>query len=106
MKVSESKMDANVIQLFQPLKWCFNVKWSTTLLEKSCDTPTWDNKIDMDRIFVFPVGWNWHEMCLSLLPSEILPYLGQTFTSMPSGIVEVQHRSLTGHFPKSAFVLW
>ena len=34
------------------------------------------------------------------------PLLGRTFTSIPSGIVEVRNRSLGGHFPKSAFALW
>ena len=62
--------------------------------------------MDMDRIFVLPVGWYWHEMYLWLLPYEIQPYLGRTFTSMPSGIVEVQNRSLGGHSSKSAFALW
>ena len=40
-----------------------------------------------------------------LLAYEIRLYLGRTFTSMPSGIVEVQNRSLGGHFPKSTFAL-
>ena len=58
----------------------------------------------MDRIFVLPLGWFWHEMYLWLFPNEIRPY--RTFTLMPSGIVEVQNRSLGGYFPKSAFALW
>ena len=58
--------------------------------KKGCCTPIWGNKIDMDLIFVLPVGWNWHEMYLWLLPNEIRPYLGWTSISMPSGIAEVQ----------------
>ena len=77
-----------------------------TLLTKGCYTFIWGNKIDMDRIIVLPVGCNWHEMYLWLLPNEIRPNLGQTFTSMPSGIVSVKNRSLCGHFPKSAFAPW
>ena len=60
---------------------------------------------DMDRIFVLPVDSNWHEMYLWLLPNEIHPNLGQTFTSMPSGIIKVPNHSLGGHSPKSAFAL-
>ena len=77
-----------------------------TLLEKKLLHPHLRQKIDMDRIFVLPVGWNWHEMHLWLLPNEIQPYHGRTFTLMPNGIVEVQKRSLDGHFPKFAFALW
>ena len=66
----------------------------------------WGNKIDMDRIFVLPVAWNWHEMYLWLLPNEVQSYLGQTFTSMPTGIVKVPNHSLGSHLPKSAFALW
>ena len=73
---------------------------------KGCYTPIWGNEIDMDWIFVLPVGWKWYEMYLWLLPNKIGPYLVWTFTSMPSRIVEVQNHSLGGHFPKSAFVLW
>ena len=60
----------------------------------------------MGRISVIPVGGNLHEMYLWLLPNEIRPYLGRTFISMPSGIVEVQNRSLGGHSHKSALALW
>ena len=56
----------------------------------------------MDRIFVLQAGWNWDEMYLWLLPSDIIPYPGRNFTSMPSGNVEVQNLSLGGHSPKSA----
>ena len=59
-------------------------------LGKGCYAPIWGNKIDMDRIVVLSVDWNWHEMYPWLLPNEIWPYLGWTFTSMPRGIVEVQ----------------
>ena len=74
--------------------------------EKSLLTPIWGNKIDMNLICVLPVGWNWHEMYLWLLPNEIRPYLGRTCTSTPSGMVEVQNRSLGGHSPKSVFAPW
>ena len=85
-------------------QWNRSVIWYYTL--EKCYTIIWGNNIYMGRINELPIGWNWHEMCLCLLPNEIRPYLGQTFTSMPSGIVEVQNRSLGGHFPKSAFALW
>ena len=75
-----------------------------TLRIKSCCTSIWGNKINMNHIFVLPVGWNWHEMNL-WLPNEIWPYHGRTFTSVQSEIMEVQNRRL-GHFPKSAFALW
>ena len=52
------------------------------------------------------MGWNWHKTYLWMLPNKIRPYLGQTLTSMPSGIVDVQNHSLGGHFPKSASALW
>ena len=51
-------------------------------------------QVDMDRIFVLPVVWNWHEMYLWLLPNEIRPNFGQTFTSMPNGIIKIQYHSL------------
>ena len=74
--------------------------------KKGCCTPIWGNTLDMNRVFVLPVDWNWHEMYLWLLPKEIRSYLGQTFTSMLSGIIEVQNCSLGCHFSKSAFALW
>ena len=46
------------------------------------------------------MGSNWHEMYLWLLSREIRPYHDRTFISMLNGIVEVQNRSLGGHFPK------
>ena len=46
-----------------------------TLRKKGYYTPIWGNKIDMDRISVHSVGWNWHEMYLWLLPNEIRPSL-------------------------------
>ena len=59
---------------------------------KKCHyTPIWGSKIGMDRIFELPVGWNWHEMYLWVLPNEIQPYLGRTVTSTPSGITEVKY---------------
>ena len=60
---------------------------------KGCYIHIWGNKIGMDGIFVLPVGWNWHEIYLWLLPHEILPYIVRTFTLMPSGIVVVQTRT-------------
>ena len=66
---------------------------------KKAFTHPFKAKIDMDRISVLPVGWNWHKMYLRVLPSEIRPYFGWTFTSLPSGIAEVQNHSLGGHFP-------
>ena len=68
--------------------------------------PIWRNEIDMDRSFVLPMGWNWLEMYMWLLPNEIWPYLGRSYTSKQSEIVEVQNLSLSGHFPKSDFALW
>ena len=49
--------------------------YSTLLEKKGYYTPIWVNKIDMDRISVHSVGWNWHEMYLWLLPNEIRPSL-------------------------------
>ena len=67
--------------------WMQNVELRLyTLLEKCCCTLLWDNKIDMDRIFVLPVGWNWHEMYLWLLPDEIQPNLPWTFISMRQSV--------------------
>ena len=74
--------------------------------KKGCYTSIWCNKIDMHRMFVPPVVWNWHEMYLWLLPNKIRPYLSRIFTLVASGIVEVQNCSLGRHFPKSAFALW
>ena len=39
-------------------------------------------------------------------PNENRPYIGRTFTSMPSGTIGVQNRNSGGHFLKSAFALW
>ena len=60
----------------------------------------------MDQIFVHPLGWNWHETYLWLLPNEIRPNLGQTFTSMPIGIIKDRNHSLGGHSPISSYALW
>ena len=68
--------------------------------KKGCYTPISDNTIDMDRIFMLSVGWNWHEMYPWLLPSEIRPYPGQIFTSVLSGTIDVQNHSLGGRFPE------
>ena len=35
---------------------------SYTLGKKGCYTPIEDNKSNVDRTFVFPFGWNWHDM--------------------------------------------
>ena len=52
--------------------------------KKGCYNPIWCHKTDMDRIFVLPIGWNWHEMYLWLSSNNIWPHLGRNFTSMPS----------------------
>ena len=75
-------------------------------LEKGCYTPIWDSKIDMEWIYVLPVGWTWQEMYLWLLPNEVRHFFGWTFTSIPSAIVKIQTRGLGVHFTKSAFVQW
>ena len=70
-----------------------------TLWENTrCHTLIWGNTMDMDRILVIPVGWNWRELYPWLLPNEIRRYLGRTVTSMATGIVQVQNRSLGGQF--------
>ena len=100
------------VLLLSPPKFSGKISWpmreghAYTLLEKGCCTPAWSDRIDMDRNFVLSVGWKWQVMYLWLLPNEIRRYLGQTFTSMPSGIVEVQNRNLGGHPSKYAFALW
>ena len=75
-------------------------------MEKRLLHPHLRNKIHEDRICVLPMGCNWHEIYLWLLPNEIRPYHGRTFTTMPSGIAEVQNSSIGGHFPQSTFALW
>ena len=60
---------------------------SSTFLEKGLSHPHLRQQIDMDRIFVLPVDWNWHEMNLWLLPNKIRIYLDRIIISMPSGIV-------------------
>ena len=77
-----------------------------TLGKKGCYTPIEDNKTNVDRTFVFPLGWNWHDMDPWLFPNEIRHYLGQTFNARSSGIVELRNHSLGGRSPKSISTLW
>ena len=77
-----------------------------TLGKKGCYTPIEDNKTNVDRTFVFPLGWNWHDMDPSLFPNEIRHYLGQTFNARSSGVVELRNHSIGGRSPKSIFTLW
>ena len=77
-----------------------------TLGKKGCYTPIEDNKTNVDRTFVFPLGWNWHDMYPWLFPNEIRLYLGQTFNARSSGIVELRNHSIGGRSPKSIFTLW
>ena len=74
--------------------------------KKGCYTPIEDNKTNVDRTFVFPLGWNWHDMDPWLFPNEIRHYLGQTFNARSSGIVELRNHSIGGRSPKSIFTLW
>ena len=74
--------------------------------QKSCYTTIEDNKTNVDRFFVFPLGWNWHDMDPWLLPNEIRHYLGQTFNARSSGIVEIRNHRIGGRSPKSIFTLW
>ena len=80
--------------------------WKYTLGKKGCYTPIEDNKTNVDRTFVFPLGWNWHDMDPWLFPNEIRHYLGQTFNARSSGIVELRNHSIGGRSPKSIFTLW
>ena len=77
-----------------------------TLGKKGCYTPIEDNKSNVDRTFVFPLGWNWHDMDPWLFPNEIRHYLRQTFNARSSGIVELRNHSIGGRSPKSIFTLW
>ena len=85
------------------LSWLF---LTYTLCKKGCYTPIEDNKTNVDQIFVFPLGWNWHDMDPWLFPNEIRHYLGQTFNARSSGIVELRNHSIGGCSPKSIFTLW
>ena len=82
------------------------ILWYTLLAKKGCYTPIEDNKTNVDRTFVFPLGWNWHDMDPWLFPNEIRHYLGQTFNARSSGIVELRNHSIGGRSPKSIFTLW
>ena len=77
-----------------------------TLGKKGCYTPIEDNKTNVDRTLVFPLGWNWHDMDPWLFPKEIRHYLGQTFNARSSGIVELRNHSIGGRSHKSIFTLW
>ena len=79
---------------------------SYTLGKKGCYTPIEDNKTNVDRTFVFPLGWNWHDMDPWLFPNELRHYLGQTFNARSRGIVELRNHSIGGRCPKSIFTLW
>ena len=74
-----------------------------TLGKKGCYTPIEDNKTNVDRTFVFPLGWNWHDMDPWLFPNEIWHYLGQTFNARSSGIVGLRNHSIGNRSPKSIF---
>ena len=85
----------------------YDMRQSTySLGKKGCYTPIEDNKTNVDRTFVFPLGWNWHDMDPWLFPNEIRHYLGQTFNARSSGIVEPRNHSIGGRSPKSIFTLW
>ena len=59
----------------------YDVIYENALFDiKMVRPPISGNKLDIYRIYVLPVGWNWQEMYVWLLPNEIQPYLGQTFT--------------------------
>ena len=77
-----------------------------TFAKTGCYTPIEDNKTNVDRTFVFPLGSNWHDMDPWLFPNEIRHYLGQTFNERSSGIVELRNHSIGGRSPKSIFTLW
>ena len=98
------------LSLTQRLPSCWDFKLVTfkldryTLGKKGCYIPIEDNKTNVDRTFVFPLGWNWHDPWL--FPKEIRHYLGQTFNTRSSGIVELRNHSIGGRSPKSIFTLW
>ena len=47
---------------------CINIY--TLLAKKGWYTPIEDNKTNVDRTFVFPLGWNWHNMDPWLFPKR------------------------------------
>ena len=92
------------------VRWCFITHWCFIFMYDKSET-TWIkknnfNKTNVDRTFVFPLGWNWHDMDPWLFPNEIRHYLGQTFNARSSGIVELRNHSIGGRSPKSIFTLW
>ena len=111
-KSSNKRFDrlGSVLFFFQCQIWDFVYatfdKLMYTLGKKGCYTPTEDNKTNVDRTFVFPLGWNWHDMDPWLFPNEIRHYLGQTFNARWSGIVKLRNHSIGGRSPKSIFTLW
>ena len=92
--------------LCHALSHLFCTQGMYTLGKKGCYTPTEDNKTNVDQTFVFPLGWNWHDMDPWLFPNEIRHYFGQTFNARSSGIVELRNHSISGRSPKSNFTLW
>ena len=50
-----------------------------TLQEKLCYTPIWGKKFDMDRHFVLPMGWNWHEMYCECSPTCMWRHVAQCY---------------------------
>ena len=74
--------------------------------QKNCYTSIEDNKTNVDRTFVFPLGWNWQDMDPWVFPNEIRHCLGQTFNARSSGIVELRNHSIGGRSPKSIYTLW
>ena len=68
--------------------------------KKGYYTPIEDNKTNVDRTFVFPLGWNWHDMDPWLFPNEIRHYLGQTFNARSTGIVEIRNPQYRWSFPQ------
>ena len=73
---------------------------------RRCSNYTHDNKTNVDRTFVFPLGWKWHDMDRWLFLNDIRHYLGQTFNARSSGIVELRNHSIGCRPPKSIFTLW
>ena len=94
----------HTVLLFVSFQWLLRKLLIYTLGKKGCYTPIEDNKTNVDRTFVFPLGWNWHDMDPWLFPNEIRHY--QTFNARSNGIVELRNHSIGGRSPKSIFTLW
>ena len=71
-----------------------------TLLKKNVVTPPFEaiKSIWIDFLCFQLAGIDMKFTC-DCSRTIFQPYHGRTFTSMPSGIMEVQNRSLDGHFP-------